>query len=271
MSGANADLLVRHSHRVWLYLLGGLVLFFLILPILIVIPMSFSSSRYLDFPPQAWSLRWYTEYFASADWLSATWVSLRVAALTLLVATPLGVAAAYGIHASGRNFMRRIELFLLLPLMIPSMIVAVGIFFVFARLNLVGTMPGIVLAHTMHALPFVVVTALAGLRQYDMGQELAARSLGWSRLGAFLRVTLPQIKGSVLSGALFAFISSLDEVIISIFISSGENSTLTKIMFTTLRDELDPRIASVSSMLIVLSLLIGLGAILFGRHRRTAA
>ena len=146
-------------------------------------------------------------------------MSFRVAALTCLLATPLGVAAAYAIHISENRLLRRLEILLMLPLLVPNMIIAIGIFFVFARLNLVGTITGLVLAHTMHAIPFVLVTSLAALRQFDMGQERAARSLGVNRFRAFLWVTLPQIKGGVLSGALFAFISSLDEVIIALFIS----------------------------------------------------
>jgi putative spermidine/putrescine transport system permease protein len=250
------------THRVWLYLAAAAALVFLIAPIFIVIPMSFSASRYLDFPPQAWSLRWYAAYFSSLEWTAATRVSLQVAALTCALATPIGVAAAYAIHVSESPAVKRLHSALLLPLMVPNIIVAIGIYFVYARVNLVGTVTGLVLAHVMHAIPFVVITALAGLRQSDMSLERAARSLGCNRLQAFLKASLPNIKPSVISGALFAFITSLDEVVIAIFVSSGENTTLTKIMFTTLRDEIDPRIAAVSTLLIVASLAIALTATL---------
>jgi len=248
------------NNRVWLYLVSAVTLLFLIAPIFIVIPMSFSASRYLDFPPQAWSLRWYEAFFSSIEWTEATKVSVMVATLTCLLATPVGVAAAYAIHGSKSSVIRRLHAVLLLPLMVPSIIVAIGIYFVYARVNLVGTVAGLVLGHVMHAIPFVVITALAGLRQSDMSLEQAARSLGCNRLRAFLKVTLPNIKPSVISGALFAFITSLDEVVIAIFVSSGDSTTLTKIMFTTLRDEIDPRIAAVSTLLIVSSLAIALTA-----------
>lgn len=249
---------VSHVRRLWLYAVAGLVLFFLVLPVFIVVPMSFSSSRYLDFPPPAWSLRWYAAYLGSTDWTLATLVSLKVAGLTCVIATPLGVAAAYAIHSSELAFMKTLQTLLLLPLMVPGMVVAVGVYFLYARVNLVGTTSGLVLAHVMHAIPFVVVTTLSGLQQFDDALERAARSLGCNRLQAFWRVTLPQIAGSVGAGALFAFVTSLDEIIIALFISSGANTTLTKIMFTTLRDEIDPRIAAVSSLLIFTSVAVAL-------------
>ncbi len=261
--------LVAHHQRLWLYLLGGLVLFFLVLPVFIVIPMSFSGTRFLDFPPRVWSLRWYSQYAASVDWREATWVSLRAAVATTLLATPIGVAAAYAIHVSEWPLLRRLQTYLLLPLMVPHIIAAIGILYVYAAFKINGTLGGLILAHTMVALPFVVVTSLSGLRSYDMNLEKVARSLGHSRFSAFMRVTLPLILPNVISGALFAFITSLDEVIIAIFITSGTNSTLTKIMFTSLRDELDPTIAAISSLLIVFSLsVVAAAALTSGLSRR---
>lgn len=260
----------RNVKRWPLYLVTAATLLFLIVPIFIVIPMSFSSSRYLDFPPQSWSLRWYQSYLSSAEWTAATRVSLQVAFLTCVLATPIGLAAAYAIHASESAAIKRLQGLLLLPLMVPNIVVAVGIYFIYARVNLVGTITGLVFAHVMHAIPFVVITALAGLRQTDMALERAARSLGCNRLRAFFHATLPYMKPSIISGALFAFITSLDEVVIAIFVSSGENTTLTKIMFTTLRDEIDPRIAAVSTLLIVASLGIALTASVVESRRKPA-
>lgn len=258
--------IVSHRSRLWLYLYAGLGLFFLILPILIVVPMSFSNSRYLDFPPPGFSLRWYEAYFSNPVWMDATWVSLRVAFLSTALAVPVGVMAAYALHIASWRLVRRLRIAMLLPLMVPHIILAIGTFFVFARVGLNATIPALVLAHTMLNAPFVIVTTLAGLRSFDMSQELVARSLGYSRLRAFLRVTLPQIKGSVLSGALFAFVMSLDEVVVGLFVSGGENTVLTKIMFIALRDEIDPTIAAISSLLIMLSLSIGVLAVVVGRR-----
>ena len=259
--------LVSHRRRLWLYAVGVLALLFLIFPIFIVIPMSFSGSRFLQFPPETLSLRWYDHFFASDEWMRALRISLTAAVSTMIVATPLGVAAAYALHNAQVRFLRHLQVLLIMPLMVPIIIIAIGLFFVFARMQLVGTMFGLVLAHTMMAMPFVLVVTLAGLHGFDMDQEKVARSLGWNRFQAFIRVTLPQIRPSVIAGALFAFITSLDEVIIALFITGGPNSTLTKRMFTTLRDEIDPTIAAISSLLIVTSLAVVLAAALAGAGR----
>jgi putative spermidine/putrescine transport system permease protein len=144
----------------------------------------------------------------------------------------------------------------LLPLIIPGILTAIAIFLIYAQVGLNNTIFGIVLAHSVIAMPLVVITVAAGLKGYDMNQEMAARSLGASRPKAFLTVTLPQIRISVISGALLAFVTSLDEVVISLFIAGGDTATLTKRMFNALRDELDPTIAAISTILIVLSVLL---------------
>ncbi|MFC7705528.1 ABC transporter permease [Plastorhodobacter daqingensis] len=245
---------ITHLGRLWLYILAALVMAFLILPVFIVIPMSFSDSRFLRFPPEGFSLRWYESYLRSPEWMRATWVSFKVALMTTALATPLGIAAAYGLHVSRVRFARLFTLALISPLVIPIIILGVGIFYLYVQLNMVNTITGLVLAHTILAMPFVVVTVSSGLQQYDLNQERAARSMGASRFTAFRTVTLPQIRGSIVAGALFAFITSLDEVVIALFISGGENTTLTRRMFTGLRDEIDPTIAAISSLLILLSL-----------------
>lgn len=248
------DTQITHLDRLWLYVVCALLMAFLILPSIIVIPMSFSSSRYLEFPPQEWSLRWYRSYFGSVEWMDATKVSLTAAFFTVLIATPLGTAAAYGLHVMKAKFGELLRMPLIAPMMVPHILIAIGLFFLFAKLGLNNTMIGLVLAHSMMAIPFVLITVSAGLKNYDMNQELAGRSLGASRLKAFLTITFPQIKLSVISGALFAFIVSLDEVVIALFISGGENATLTRRMFNALRDEINPTIAAISTLLIILSI-----------------
>jgi len=211
--------------RILLTVAGVVILVFLVLPIFIVVPMSFSASRFLAFPPPAWSLRWYLEYFGSAEWMLATAVSLQTATVTCLLATPIGVAAAYAIHTTKTRLTEVAYPLLMVPLMIPHIVVAVGVFFLFARIGLNNTLTGLILAHTMLAIPFVLITTLSGLQGFDMNQERAAQSLGVNRLTAFLKVTAPQIKGSIIAGALFAFISSFDEVVVSLFLSGGPTSS----------------------------------------------
>lgn len=257
----------RTPMRLAYFTLVALVLLFLIVPVIIVVPMSFSDSRFLSFPPRAYSVRWYEAFFGNPAWLDAARTSLTVAALATLIATPLGVLASYAINASGARVARYARAVLLLPLMVPVIIIAIGVFFVYARLGLVTTLPGLVLANIMLGLPYVVVSVTAGLADFDPAQEMVARSLGMNRLRAFMTVTLPQVRASVLSGALFVFISVIDETIVALFISGGEYQTLTKRMFTALRDEIDPTIAAISTMLTGASFILAMIVMSMRRRR----
>ncbi|WP_373487833.1 ABC transporter permease [Blastomonas sp.] len=250
------DTQVTHLQRLWLYVVCFLVLFFLIAPTLLVIPMSFSDSRYLQFPPETWSLRWYRAYFESPEWIRATSVSFQVAVLTMILATVTGTLASYGLHATKARLSRYLTVLLTLPMVIPIILLAVGLFLTFAPVGLNSTILGLVLAHTILAIPLVMITVTAGLQNFDINQEMVARSMGASRPWAFLTVTLPQIRNSVLSGALLAFIISLDEVVIALLIAGGDKATLTRRMFLALRDEIDPTIAAISTLLVALSVLM---------------
>ena len=254
--------LVNPWRRWWLFALSGLIVVFLIVPVLIIIPMSFSASRYLDFPPTSFSLQWYERLFGPGDWWPALVVSLKLATLTALLSAPLGVAVSYAVHHAKWRFIKRLETMMLLPLMVPHIIVAVGIFYGYVHFKLLGSFWALLAANVMLALPFVVVSTSAGLRTFDDTQELVARIMGCSRLRAFLSVTLPQIRGSVITGMLFAFVSALDEVIVAILVSTGRSVTVTKVMFDSLRDEIDPTITAVSTLMILASL-IGLGLTLW--------
>jgi putative spermidine/putrescine transport system permease protein len=234
----------------------GLVLIYLILPLLIIVPMSFSGTRFLTFPPPSLSLRWYQEYFGNPNWMQATQMSLMIGALTVLIATPLGTAAAYAISNSQSRLMRSLHMVLMLPLIVPIIIIAIGVFFIYAKLGLIQTLTGLVLANVMLGLPYVITSVIAGLQSFDPTQEMVARSLGMNRFRAFLAVTLPQIKASVFAGGIFAFISAIDETIIALFVSGGQYQPLTKRMFTALRDEIDPTIASISTLLTAASFIL---------------
>jgi putative spermidine/putrescine transport system permease protein len=250
----------------------GLILMFSIVPVLVIMPMSFSDSRFLTFPPSAYSLRWYHALIGSQAWMDAVKTSLIVSVGTVLIATPLGVAASYAIHHSTHWSMRYLRLVLMLPLMVPIIIVAVGVFFIYSRIGLLSSIPGLILADVMLGLPYVITAVTAGLQEFDQTQEMVARSLGMNRFRSFMAVTLPQIKTSVISGAIFAFIQALDETIVALVISGGQNQTLTKRMFTTLRDEIDPTIASVSTLLTAASFALVLLMFLSrGRMARTSA
>ena len=258
---------ITHGERIWLYLIASIIMFLLIFPTLIVIPMSFSESQYLEFPPKEWSLRWYNEYWETPRWINATITSLKVAFFTMLLATPFGTMAAYGLYVSGSKLGKFVFFLLMTPMIIPVILIAIGTFYVFGKVGVVNSIPGLVLAHTVLAIPIVMIIMTSALRTYDLNQELVARSLGASRVRAFFQITLPQIKFSVIISALFAFLTSFDEVIISIFLSGGGNSTLTKQMFNALRDYIDPTIAAISTLMIILSTTLMLGAQYLGKER----
>lgn len=242
---------ITHRARLWLYVTAVLVMVFLVIPTLLVIPMSFSASQYLEFPPREWSLRWYASYFNSTSWMQATATSLKAGLLTALVATPVATMAAYGLHVSRLRHAKLLLMILLTPMVVPVILIGIGVFYAYVKLKLVNSMLGLVLAHSMLAVPVVMLVVASALKTFDMDQELVARSLGASRLKAFWLVTLPQIRFSVVTGAVLAFLTSFDEIIVSLFVSGGPNSTLTRNMFNALRDQVDPTIAAISTLIVL--------------------
>ena len=251
---------IRLKNRLWLYIFSFITLFLLIVPSLVVIPMSFSASQYLEFPPREWSLRWYENYFFSwkvengfNDWMAATWTSIKVAILTIFVAVPIGTMAAYGLVNSSARISKILFPIFISPMMVPIILVAIGLFYFFVQFKLVGSILGLVIGHSLVALPLVLIIVFSALKNYDMNQEKVARSLGAGRFRAFREITLPQIKFSIISAALIAFLTSFDEIIISLFVAGGDNSTITRSMFLALRDQIDPTIAAISTILIIIS------------------
>lgn len=242
------------------------VLVFLVAPIAVVVALSFSSASYLTFPPPAFGLRWYREYLGSRDWLAATWLSLEVAAAVVVLSTVLGTLATLGLVRLPRAARMLATGLILSPLIMPVIIVAIGIYYAFARYGLVGTPLGLVLAHTCLAVPFVVTSVGASLAGFDRRLEQAALSLGATPWGTFRQVTLPLILPGVLVGALFAFITSFDELVVSLFLSGANAVTLPRRMWEDLRYALDPTIAAVSSLTIVLTVVPLLAAQILRRR-----
>jgi len=234
-------------------IMAALVLLYLVFPILVVIPLSFSAGTYLSFPPPGFSLRWYANFFGRTDWLDAASLSLWVGAAVMLLATALGAPAALALVRSdfrGKNF---VTSFIISPLIAPVIIVAIGIYFFYARLGLVGNPVALVIAHTALAVPFVVINVSATLQGFDERLEQAAMNLGATPWRTFWQVTFPIIRPGVLAGALFAFISSFDELVVALFVSGTSAVTLPRKMWESIRFEIDPTIAAVSTMLIVLT------------------
>jgi putative spermidine/putrescine transport system permease protein len=241
--------------RLVFYIVCTLIFLFLVLPIFIIVPISFSSSRFLQFPPRGFSLQWYTTYFESRNWTSATLRSFQVGILTTIFATILGTLASFALVRGEFRGKKLVYGIILSPLIIPVIITAIAVYYLFSELHLIGSLMGLVLAHTVLALPFVVVNVTATLQGFDVTLERAALSLGANRLVAFMKVTLPIIWPGIMSGALFAFITSFDEVVIAIFLC-GSKPTLPKQMWDGIRIAINPTISAVSSLLIVLSIVL---------------
>src|SRR5947207_4531120 len=200
----------------------GLVLLFLISPIIAIMPLSFNAEPYFSYPMPGLSLRWYDDFFTNERWMSAVKISLLVAALVTVLATALGTLAALGLSRAGLPFKPVILGVLISPMIVPVIITAVAIYLFYAQLGLIATISGLVLAHTVLATPFVVVTVTSTLSGFDHSLSRAASGLGAPPLTVFTNVILPIILPGIISGALFAFVTSFDEVVVALFITSAE-------------------------------------------------
>jgi len=234
-----------------LYAYCTLIFAFLTLPMVIVALLSFSAAPYLVFPPQGFSLRWYTAYFADSIWIDATIRSVKVALAATAGATVLGTLLAFSLVRGRYPGRVVVDQLALAPLIMPSIVYSVAIYSLFAHLKLIGLWQAIALAHTVHTLPFVVLIVGAGLRTFDLAQEQAAVGLGATRFQAITKVTLPQIRPALISAAFLVFISSFDELVIAMFIG-GSRMTLPKKMFDNIMNDIDPTIAAVSVLQIAL-------------------
>jgi putative spermidine/putrescine transport system permease protein len=244
----------------------ALVIAFLIVPSLFVIPVSFTSGSFITFPPRGFSLRWYGVFFGSADWVAATERSFLTALLTGIVATMLGTAAAF-VLVRQRVLARGLLLAIILaPLVLPRIIIAVGLFYLYAHIGLVGTVAGLVIGHTILAVPYVLITVMAVLRTYDEQLDQAAWSMGASRWRTLIHITLPQIRGGLIAGFLFAFITSFDELTIALFVTGGGTATLPRRIWDDLLLQVNPTLAAVSTVVLVFVTVFIVGAELLRRR-----
>jgi ABC-type spermidine/putrescine transport system permease subunit II len=239
-----------------LVLVAALTLVFLVLPLFIVLPLSFSASPYLEFPPAGVSARWYARYFASPKWMSATALSAQIALGTTALALVLGVPASFALVRRQFRGKGLLLAFFMAPIIVPYIITAIAVYFLFARLGLVGSPAGLLAAHTLLAVPKVIVIVTAALKGFDRTLERASMSLGAGPATTFYRVTYPAIRPAVITAALFAFLTSFDELILSMFITGPTAVTLPKLMWDAVRLEIDPTIAAASSLLIGIAVFI---------------
>lgn len=237
---------------------------FLMLPLLVVFPISLSSAPYMQFPPPGLSWQWYERYLDDPQWIDATVRSLYIGVATAVLALALGVPLAFSLVRGrfvGRTLLDRIAM---APVIVPTIILSVSVYGLFAKLKLIGEWYGLAIAHTVLALPFVVLVMVAGLRDFDRVLEQAAEGLGASRWRTLWRITLPLVRPSLVSAALLAFLTSFDEVVVALFLA-GANMTLPKKMFDNILMEIDPTIAAVSVMQIILVTVV---LVLIGRFGR---
>ncbi|HLR30609.1 MAG TPA: ABC transporter permease [Paenalcaligenes sp.] len=245
-----------------LNLIAALVLLFLIFPLIVIIPLSFNSEPFfsitpemLRLEPEAFSLRWYQQLHHAPNWHLAMRNSFLIGSCATLVATVLGTLGALGLSQPQMPWRRLITALLLSPMIVPVIILAAGMFFFYAPFNLTGTFTGLVLAHATLGIPFVVITVTATLTGLDPAFYRAALSMGASPWHAFRTVVFPAIRPGIITGALFAFIASFDEIIIVLFLAGPEQRTIPREMFSGLREQINPSILAVATLLIVFSTL----------------
>jgi len=250
---------------------GGLVLAFLMAHVLVIVPMSFSPSKFLEFPPRGFSLRWYGEYWRTESWTDSTLLSAKVAALTVLAAVPVGTLAALVLVRGRIPGKRILHALIVAPLIVPAIVLAIATYGVYAKLRLIGTTVGLVLAQTVLHVPYVVLIVSAALTRFDRSLELAAMNLGASRFVALGRVTFPLVSPAIMASAVLTFVLSFDELVVSMFLLGTRRHTLPVQMFAELNFSLTPVVAAVSSLLVVLALVAVLCWSLVSRDAPTGA
>ena len=251
----------------------AVIALFMVAPVFFVVPVSFSSSSLIIFPPAGYSLRWYEAYFTVPEWTRATVASLMIASLTTVVALLLGVPAALALVRGNLRGKAVLAGLFLLPLVAPVILIAIAEFGLLSRLGLIGTIPGLVIAHTTVAMPFVVVVISATLRRMDANHELAAMSLGANPLAAFYHVTLPLLRPGIIIASLLAFIASFNEFLITLFVIGASEATLPIQLWKGDRFETNPTIAAASTIFLTVSslTLLGVEAMKWRQRRMTGS
>lgn len=254
--------------RILLGLFCLLISIWLLAPTLVVIPISFNEKKSLAFPPSGFSWQWYQNFFTNAEWSTSFFNSLKVAVLVAVLATVLGTLAAFGLDRMKSSATGLLRALLITPMVIPGVVLGIGVYAVYLDTQLVGTLPGFVLAHTMLAIPFVLIAVSASLEVFDKRLETAAASLGANRWTTFRTITLPLIAPGLLSGLLFAFVTSFDEIIVALFITSPYLKTLPVQIYSSITRDADPTVAAVGTILFMATTLLITAGLLIGTRQR---
>lgn len=248
-------------------LLGIIGAIYLLLPIVIVIPMSFGTGDFPIFPPAHYGLRWYANFFDDAKWLDALLSSLRVGLVVTVSSTLLGTLAALGVHKMESRCRQWLDMLFVIPMSVPAIITAVSLFYLTAPLGWVANSAAVIIGHIVLASPYVYITVRAALRSLDPGLELAALSLGASWPTMFRLIMLPALLPGLVGGAVFAFVTSFDDVVMALFLTSIRNRTLPKLMYEGLAHDFDPTVISASCLLIGATMLILITNMLLDRKK----
>ena len=242
-------------------------LLFLTLPMLIVLPLSVTDSNVLEMPQHGISFRNWAALFTDPAWSSSIWQSLAIAVAATILAATAGTLCALGCWRLASRVSEAVRLLMLVPLIVPSIVYAVGIYRFYAQFNLLGTFSGVILAHAVTGMPYVIITVSAALANMDRRLEQAARSLGASRFQTIRHVIVPSIGSGIVSGAIFAFIHSWDELVVVLFIASREVMTLPRLIWNSINESLDPRIAAMAVLLMIISVTLLLIEYLWAARR----
>ena len=262
--------------RVWHYsflTICGMIFFFLIFPLLVIIPLSFNAVPFFTFTkemlsldPAGYSLKWYEDFFTNLNWQGAVWNSFYIAFFATILATFFGTLAALGLSSPHMPYKTLVMSLLISPMIVPLIISAAGMFFFYSRLGLQGTHLGVILAHAALGTPFVVITVTATLVGFDKSLIRAAANLGASPPRVFFKVIVPLILPGVISGGLFAFITSFDEVVVVLFVGSYKQRTIPWQMFSGIREQISPTILAVATLMVLVSVIMLLALELLRRR-----
>ncbi len=254
------------TQKLWYYafrVICGVVFFFLIAPIIVIVPLSFNAEDFFTFTPEmlaldpdGYSLKHYNDFFTNPDWQQAMWNSIRIAPMATLLSVSFGTLAAIGLSQPHVPFRRALMAILISPMIVPLIISAAGMYFFYSRVGLQGSYWGVVLAHAALGIPFVIITVTATLVGFDRSLTRAAANLGANPVTTFAKVQMPLILPGVISGGLFAFITSFDEVVVVLFVGSAGQKTLPWQMFTGLREQISPTILAVATILVTISAIL---------------
>jgi putative spermidine/putrescine transport system permease protein len=253
----------------WLLrIFGAIVVVWLVAPLLVMIPLGFAGEASFEFPPKSFSLQWYDNLFSDPQWTDAILNSIKIALIVVVVSSVVGTACAFGLDRGRLPGKAAVRAFALMPMVVPLVVIAVGVYTVYLEVGLVGGQLGFILAHSALALPFVFVAVSTSLSGFDRRLEQASASLGASPWTTFVRVTLPSIAPGIFAGAVLAFITSFDEIVVALFLSTPLERTLPVQIFNSL-SQIDPTIAAAATVVLAATSTVVALAFVFNRDFRS--